>query len=152
MLSASARAACARCVQPSGGASPRLRARRAPCVAPVHRRMASAPSCAMGSASSVPEGLSDGCKGAPVAPGAKLPLMGDESIMRPKAHGTCDKAVPSTVRWGCDPKLADRICWCVKRLGTACGRACRVSFFSAARVLCPQRKAACGPACVACAC
>lgn len=32
-------------------------------------------------------------QGAPVAPGAKLPLLGDESIMKPKAHGTTDKPV-----------------------------------------------------------
>ena len=71
-------------------------------------------------ASSVPEGLSDGCKGAPVAPGAKLPIVGQESIMSPKAHGTSDKPVQSKLRWGCDPKLADRICWCEHLAGKAC--------------------------------
>ena len=65
-------------------------------------------------ASSAPEGLSDGCKGAPAAPGAKLPLMADESLMRQKAHGTCETPVKPNVRWGCDVKLADRLCWCVR--------------------------------------
>ena len=63
-------------------------------------------------ASSAPEGLSDGCKGAPVAPGAKLPIVGHESLMSAKAHGTSEKPVQAKLRWGCDPKLADRICWC----------------------------------------
>lgn len=62
-------------------------------------------------ASTAPEGLSDGCKGAPVAPGAKLPLMAEESMMSQKAHGTCEQPVQSSLRWSCDPKLADRICW-----------------------------------------
>ena len=82
-------------------------------------------------ASSAPEGLSDGCKGAPVAPGAKLPLVGSESIMSAKAHGTSEKPVQAKLRWGCDPKLADRICWCEHSAGivrvrrSACA-ACRV--------------------------
>eukprot|EP00567_Pseudictyota_dubia_P002974 CAMPEP_0197451538 /NCGR_PEP_ID=MMETSP1175-20131217/29271_1 /TAXON_ID=1003142 /ORGANISM="Triceratium dubium, Strain CCMP147" /LENGTH=185 /DNA_ID=CAMNT_0042984281 /DNA_START=102 /DNA_END=659 /DNA_ORIENTATION=+ len=37
-------------------------------------------------------------------------VMGDESIMRPKAHGTSETAVQSDLRWGCDNSLADRIC------------------------------------------
>ena len=61
---------------------------------------------------SPPDGLSDGCRGAPLVPGAKLPLPGDEKIMSAKAHGTCDTPVQSKLRWGCDTKLADRICWC----------------------------------------
>jgi hypothetical protein len=32
--------------------------------------------------------------------------------MAPKAHGTADHPVQAQLRWGCDPKLADRICWC----------------------------------------
>ena len=32
-------------------------------------------------------------QGAPLAPGAKLPLAGTESIMSPKAHGTTAKPV-----------------------------------------------------------
>ena len=66
-------------------------------------------SCAIGTAAA-PEGLSAGCKGAPLAPGAKLPLAGDESIMRAKAHGTSNAPVRAALRWGVDAKLADRIC------------------------------------------
>mmetsp|Transcript_39221 Transcript_39221/g.78533 ORF Transcript_39221/g.78533 Transcript_39221/m.78533 type:complete len:248 (+) Transcript_39221:2-745(+) len=40
----------------------------------------------------------------------KFPLMGDESIMAPKAHGTTANPVQSKLRWGCDVKLADNIC------------------------------------------
>lgn len=72
-------------------------------------RQSTGPSCAI--SSGAPEGLSDGCKGAPAAPGAKLPIMGEESLMSQKGHGTCDKPVQSNLRWSCDAKLADRICW-----------------------------------------
>lgn len=37
-------------------------------------------------------------------------VMGDESIMKPKAHGTSEVPVQSDLRWGCDSSLADRIC------------------------------------------
>lgn len=57
----------------------------------------------------VPEGLSDGCKGAPVAAGQKLPLVGDESIMSQKAHGTTATPVQPNLRWGVDQKVADNI-------------------------------------------
>ena len=30
--------------------------------------------------------------------------------MSAKAHGTCATPVKAGLRWGCDPKLADRIC------------------------------------------
>ena len=40
----------------------------------------------MGSAGGKPADLSDGCKGAPLDPNAKLPLRGEESIMRAKAR------------------------------------------------------------------
>ena len=39
-----------------------------------------------------------------------LPVVGDESIMKAKAHGTSETPVQSDLRWGCDTKLADRIC------------------------------------------
>lgn len=74
-------------------------------------RQSTGPQCAI--SSGAPEGLSDGCKGAPAAPGAKLPIMGEESLMSQKGHGTCAKPVQQKLRWSCDPKLADRICWCV---------------------------------------
>jgi len=37
-------------------------------------------------------------------------VMGEESIMAPKAHGTSAVPVQSNLRWGCDEKTADRIC------------------------------------------
>mmetsp|Transcript_23913 Transcript_23913/g.59653 ORF Transcript_23913/g.59653 Transcript_23913/m.59653 type:complete len:150 (-) Transcript_23913:418-867(-) len=36
--------------------------------------------------------------------------MGEESLMRKKAHGTSETPVQSNLKWGCDVKLADRIC------------------------------------------
>ena len=36
-------------------------------------------------------------------------VPGDESIMRPKAHGTSETPVQDNLRWGCDHDLADRI-------------------------------------------
>lgn len=39
-----------------------------------------------------------------------LVVMGDESIMSKKAHGTSATPVQSTLRWNCDTKTADRIC------------------------------------------
>lgn len=40
----------------------------------------------------------------------KYPVLGDESIMAPKGHGTSTSPVQSNLRWGCDQKTADRIC------------------------------------------
>ena len=37
-------------------------------------------------------------------------VMGDESIMSPKAHGTSDVPVQADLRWDCDRKVADNIC------------------------------------------
>jgi len=37
-------------------------------------------------------------------------VMGDESIMAPKANGTSAVPVQTDLRWGCDEKVADRIC------------------------------------------
>jgi len=37
-------------------------------------------------------------------------VMGDEEIMRKKAHGTSEKPVQSDLKWGCDVKKADEIC------------------------------------------
>lgn len=37
-------------------------------------------------------------------------VPGDESIMRPKAHGTSDTPVQSDLRWKCSAAMADRIC------------------------------------------
>lgn len=40
----------------------------------------------------------------------KMPLLADESVMAPKAHGTSDKPVMKDLRWNCDFDTADRIC------------------------------------------
>jgi len=37
-------------------------------------------------------------------------VMGDESIMAPKAHGTSNTPVQKDLRWDCDYQTADRIC------------------------------------------
>ena len=37
-------------------------------------------------------------------------VMGDESIMKKKAHGTSAVPVQTNLRWDCDGKTADRIC------------------------------------------
>eukprot|EP00440_Ansanella_granifera_P059957 gb/GFBE01064984.1/.p1 GENE.gb/GFBE01064984.1/~~gb/GFBE01064984.1/.p1 ORF type:complete len:230 (+),score=26.82 gb/GFBE01064984.1/:1-690(+) len=38
------------------------------------------------------------------------PAPCDESVMAPKKHGTSPTPVQQNLRWGCDRKLADRIC------------------------------------------
>ena len=37
-------------------------------------------------------------------------VMGDESIMSKKAHGTSETPVQENLKWGCDRETADRIC------------------------------------------
>jgi hypothetical protein len=39
-----------------------------------------------------------------------LPVVGDESIMRKKKHGTSETPAQKNLRWGCDWDTADRIC------------------------------------------
>jgi peptide methionine sulfoxide reductase MsrB len=79
----------------------------APSAAAMSSSSAAAGSCGVGAP---PAGLSSGCVGAPLVPGAKLPIPGDESLMRAKAHGTSAGPVQASLRWGVDAKLADRIC------------------------------------------
>ena len=40
----------------------------------------------------------------------KVPVMGDESIMSPKEHGTSPTPVMKNLKWSCDYDTADRIC------------------------------------------
>ena len=47
---------------------------------------------------------------APAPPKPKYPVVGAESIMAPKAHGTAERPVQTDLRWGCDRGVADRIC------------------------------------------
>lgn len=41
---------------------------------------------------------------------SKYPVMAEESVMSPKAHGTSEKPVQKNLRWNCDYETADRIC------------------------------------------
>lgn len=41
--------------------------------------------------------------------GQQYPVMGSDTIMSIKGHGTSDSPVQSKLRWNADPKLADRI-------------------------------------------
>ena len=41
---------------------------------------------------------------------AEPAVMGDESIMKSKAHGTSERPVQENLRWNCDRKTADNIC------------------------------------------
>ena len=40
----------------------------------------------------------------------KYPILGAESIMKAKGHGTCQQPVQHDLRFGCDYSIADRIC------------------------------------------
>lgn len=40
----------------------------------------------------------------------KYPIRGDESIMSPKAHGTCARPVMRNLRWGVSYETTDRVC------------------------------------------
>ena len=54
-------------------------------------------------------GLLDSLLGS--SPGFNAPcVMGDESLMSQKAHGTSEKPVQDNLRWKCDINTADRIC------------------------------------------
>ncbi len=41
--------------------------------------------------------------------GTSYPVYIEDDVMRPKKHGTCDKPVMHSLRWGCDYDTADRI-------------------------------------------
>jgi len=78
-------------------------------VGAAARGMGARASAAVGGGGGAPEGLSDGCRGAPAAEGAKLPIQGEESLMAPKAHGTTETPVQVNLRWGVDQEVANRI-------------------------------------------
>jgi hypothetical protein len=44
------------------------------------------------------------------AENGKLPIVGEETIMKPKEHGTSSKPVMKDLKWECDFDVADRIC------------------------------------------
>uniref|UniRef100_A0A7S4S3J0 Uncharacterized protein n=2 Tax=Ditylum brightwellii TaxID=49249 RepID=A0A7S4S3J0_9STRA len=62
----------------------------------------------MGFADSLKEFLGIGEMGGQVYP--EPCVMGDESIMSQKAHGTSNVPVQKDLRWSCDYDTADRIC------------------------------------------
>mmetsp|Transcript_19697 Transcript_19697/g.20414 ORF Transcript_19697/g.20414 Transcript_19697/m.20414 type:complete len:160 (-) Transcript_19697:249-728(-) len=41
---------------------------------------------------------------------SQYPILADESIMAPKAHGTTESRVIDNLRWGCDGRIGDNIC------------------------------------------
>jgi hypothetical protein len=41
---------------------------------------------------------------------SSLPIYGSVRIMNPKKHGTSPTPVQNNLRWGCDYKIADKIC------------------------------------------
>eukprot|EP00930_Biecheleria_cincta_P093849 TRINITY_DN8445_c0_g1_i1.p1 TRINITY_DN8445_c0_g1~~TRINITY_DN8445_c0_g1_i1.p1 ORF type:complete len:217 (+),score=28.74 TRINITY_DN8445_c0_g1_i1:70-651(+) len=45
-----------------------------------------------------------------VAKSSQYPIIGSESIMNKKQHGTSPHAVQNELRWGCDRAKADEIC------------------------------------------
>lgn len=49
-------------------------------------------------------------KNEPTTAQKKYPIYGPNTIMKRKAHGTSETPVQTTLRWGCDRKLADRTC------------------------------------------
>lgn len=55
-----------------------------------------------------------GCRPPPKGWASKLagkyPIFADDSIMKDKAHGTCDAPVQSNLRFQCDVETADKIC------------------------------------------
>ena len=52
-----------------------------------------------------------------------LPVVGAESIMSKKQHGTSETPVQNDLRWGCDWDTADRIC----NFNVSCSFTCRVA-------------------------
>ena len=43
-------------------------------------------------------------------PTGKLPIMGSDTLMSPKKHGTSNTPVQDNLQYGCDRTVADRIC------------------------------------------
>ena len=81
--------------------------------------------------SSAPEGLSDGCKGAPSLPGARLPLPGDESLMARKGQfGSTAAPVQAGLLYGISNSLANRICCFNRHYAEPSGSFTQTSFFT----------------------
>eukprot|EP01094_Clydonella_sp_ATCC50884_P001497 TRINITY_DN1111_c0_g1_i1.p1 TRINITY_DN1111_c0_g1~~TRINITY_DN1111_c0_g1_i1.p1 ORF type:complete len:166 (-),score=53.05 TRINITY_DN1111_c0_g1_i1:218-715(-) len=52
---------------------------------------------------------------------SKHPHAVGEEVMRPRAHGTCDRPVQEELRWGVDRSTADRICCFNRRFAERSG-------------------------------
>lgn len=48
--------------------------------------------------------------GGPAAASGKYPILADEEIMKPKAHGTSEKPVMKNLKWGADFEVSPHIC------------------------------------------
>ena len=68
-----------------------------------------APCCSSLSSSSLTPTTTLTCTQPTPRPNVQLPLVGDESIMSKKAHGTTDRPVQQGLRWGCSQQTADKI-------------------------------------------
>ena len=79
-------------------------------VKPKRASTTSRAAAASSASSGMEESLSDGCKGAPVADGVKLPIVCGEEVMSQKAHGTSPAPVQKNLKWGCSTQTADKIC------------------------------------------
>ena len=96
---------------------------------PPAATMSSTGSCGIKTA---PEGLSSGCVGAPLHPGQKLPIAGDESIMSSKTPGgsTTAKPVQGNLRYNISNSLASRICSFNRHYAEPSGSFESTSYFS----------------------
>jgi len=60
-------------------------------------------------------------------------VMGDESIMAPKAHGSSATPVQENLRWNCDAKTADNICSFNRHYAEHRGYWTKTTFFDEAK-------------------
>lgn len=63
----------------------------------------------------------------------QVPVMADESVMAPKAHGTSAAPVQRDLRWRCDFDTADRICNFNRHYAEASGYYAKTDFLSEAK-------------------
>jgi len=73
---------------------------------------------------------SNGSRNVAMAAATKYPIYCEESVMAPKAHGTCTKPVQKILRWSCDATVADRICCFNRHYAEFSGYWLKTSFLS----------------------
>jgi hypothetical protein len=116
--------------------APLLLASRAAANSPAAARCAPALLSKLGAAmasssSGPPAGLSDGCVGAPRAPGAKLPLEGTEALMARKGQfGSTAQPVQGALLYGIPNALASNICCFNRHYAEPRGSFVQTTFFS----------------------